>query len=124
MKSEEKKRKERKALSMLVLISQIGICMLVPIFLCVFLGQYISRIAGVDILFPVFLLLGILAGFRSSYTMIQRFVRLGDIRSRKSYPDRGYTPEHHFPPEKDSGGDDMPESRWDAEFSEKKDPED
>ena len=38
MKSEEKKRKERKALSMLVLITQIGICMLVPIFLCVFLG--------------------------------------------------------------------------------------
>ena len=37
MKSEEKKRKERKALSMLVLITQIGICMLVPIFLCVFL---------------------------------------------------------------------------------------
>ena len=124
MKSEEKKRKERKALSMLVLITQIGIYMLVPIFLCVFLGQHISRITGVDILFPGFLLLGILAGFRSSYTMIQRFVRLGDIRSRKSYPDRGCTPEHPSPPEKDFGGDDMPESRWDAEFLEKKDPED
>lgn len=71
-----KKKKERRALRMLVLITQLGICMLVPVFICVFAGQYLSQRLGITLIFPLFLLLGILAGFKSVYQTIKRFVRL------------------------------------------------
>lgn len=79
-KSEEKKAKERRALRMIVLVTQIGICMLVPVFFCVFIGQWISETFHMSWLFPVCLLLGILAGFRSCYQMICRFADLGEQR--------------------------------------------
>lgn len=76
-KSASKKEKERRALRMIVLVTQIGICMLVPVFFCVFIGQYISETMDMPLLFPFCLLLGILAGFRSCYQMIRRFTDLG-----------------------------------------------
>ena len=38
-----KRRKNRSALRMLALISQLGICMLTCIFICVFLGDVLVR---------------------------------------------------------------------------------
>ena len=76
IKTPEQKRKDRKALRILVLISQLGICMLVPVFICVFLGQWISQITGQILLFPLMLLIGVLAGFRSAWYMISRFTGL------------------------------------------------
>ena len=61
---------------MLVLISQIGITMMVPIFFCAWMGYYVSRKTGMELLFLLFLILGILAGFRSCYQIICRFVSL------------------------------------------------
>lgn len=71
-----KRKKEKNPLRMLVLISQIGITMMVPIFFCAWIGYYISRKTGIDILFLIFIVLGILAGFRSCYQIICRFVSL------------------------------------------------
>lgn len=72
-----KKKKNHNAMRMLVLISQLGICMLVSILFCVYLGQLLSQKFHSDVLFPMMLLIGIMAGFRSCYMMISRFVNLG-----------------------------------------------
>lgn len=76
------KRKNRNALRMLVLISQLGICMMTPTFFCVFVGQYLSHRLDQELIFPFFVLLGMMAGFRSCYTVITRFV---DLRDGKRY---------------------------------------
>jgi len=69
-----KRKKERSALRMLALISQLGICMLTCIFFCVFLGELLVRTFHQELLFPLLLVLGILAGLRSCYKMIQIFI--------------------------------------------------
>ena len=73
-----RKKKNHNALRMLVLISQLGICMLTPTFFCVFVGQYLSHRLHQELIFPFFVLLGMMAGFRSCYTVITRFVNLRD----------------------------------------------
>ena len=74
---------EQHPLRLVVLISQIGITMMVPIFFCAFLGSWVCQKTGIELLFVLFLVIGILAGFRSSYIMIRRFVSLksGDPNS-------------------------------------------
>ncbi|MDO4977737.1 MAG: AtpZ/AtpI family protein [Eubacteriales bacterium] len=71
-----RKKDERFPLRMLVLISQLGINMMVSIFLCAWLGSFVARVTGVEFLFVIFLFLGMLAGFRSCYSVITRFVNL------------------------------------------------
>ena len=66
------KKKNRSALRMLVLISQLGICMMTPTFFCVFVGQFLSRRLNQELIFPFLVLLGMMAGFRSCYTVIIR----------------------------------------------------
>ena len=58
---------------MLALISQLGICMLTCIFLCVFLGDFLARTFQQELIFPLMLVIGILAGMRSCYRLIQVF---------------------------------------------------
>ena len=70
-----RKKKGKNALRMLALVSQLGICMLVCIFICVFLGEYLSRKLHQELIFPLMLVVGILAGMRSCYRMIQIFCR-------------------------------------------------
>lgn len=82
IKSPERRKKERRAFRMVVLVTQIGICMMVPIFFCVFLGRLISEKTGQPLLFLLMLLIGILAGFRSSWQIISRFTGL-TVRSLK-----------------------------------------
>ena len=101
IRTPEQKKKNRRALRFLVLISQLGICMLVPLFICVFLGQWISERTGQLILFPLMLLIGILAGFRSVWYMISRFTGLlppdkivsGRRTGRAELPGRGINKE-------------------------------
>lgn len=70
-----RKKKDYRFLRMLALITQLGISMLTCIFLCMIIGRFLSEKLQLDWIFPVFLLLGILAGFRSCYKMILRFIR-------------------------------------------------
>lgn len=66
----------------LVLITQFGINMLVPIFLCTIAGVFIGRKFSVEwIVIPLFVI-GALAGFRNVYIMAQK------IYSKES-PSRG-----------------------------------
>lgn len=72
-------RKDEKPLRMIVLISQLGICMLTAIFSCVLIGYFVSRWTGILWLFPLFLVIGAMAGFKSCYNIIRRFV---DLKAR------------------------------------------
>lgn len=71
-----RRKSDRNPLRLLVLISQIGITMMVPIFFCAWLGLYVSSKTGIDFLFLLFLILGIMSGFRSCYSVIRRFISL------------------------------------------------
>ncbi len=64
----------------LALITQLGISMLVPIFLCVFLGSYIDEKFNLNTFIPL-MLLGMLAGARNVYKLIkQSYDEEGDRR--------------------------------------------
>lgn len=67
---------EQRPLRMVILITQLGINMLVPIFICAWLGVKAVELSHMEILFPCFLLLGILAGFRTCYMTICRFASI------------------------------------------------
>ncbi len=52
------------------LITQIGISMFIPIFICLFIGGFLDRRLGTSPwIMIVFIILGVAAGFRSVYMM-------------------------------------------------------
>ena len=55
-------KKEKKILRSFMMITQISITMLVPIFISGWLGTWLNRLFGTQIIFPFMLLLGIGAG--------------------------------------------------------------
>lgn len=57
----------------LLMITQIGITMLVPIFLCLFLGMFLNEALGTVYAVPVLLILGIAASFRNVYYLTKSF---------------------------------------------------
>lgn len=54
------------------MISQFGINMLVPIFLCSFLGIYIDKKIGTSYWFIILFFVGALAGFRNVYIFARK----------------------------------------------------
>lgn len=70
-----RRKKDYTFLRMLALITQLGISMLTCIFLCMIIGKFLSERLQISWIFSLFLLLGILAGFRSCYMMIMRFIK-------------------------------------------------
>lgn len=68
----------------LSLLSQIGISMLVPIFICFFIGSFIDKIFDTSPIFMlIFILLGIGGGFRSIYMLTRDFHEGKDKNNRK-----------------------------------------
>ena len=60
----------------LALVTQIGVSMIVPIFLCLILGSFLDKIFHTgNILMIVFIVLGVCAGFRSVYIMTKGFYK-------------------------------------------------
>ena len=57
-----RRKKDYTFLRMLALITQLGISMLTCIFLCMIIGKFLSERLQISWIFPLFLLLGILAG--------------------------------------------------------------
>lgn len=55
----------------LALITQVGISMLAPIFLCAFLGVFLEEHAGGPWFIPLFIL-GCAAGFRNCWVLIKK----------------------------------------------------
>ena len=53
------------------LLSQVGIHMLVPIILCLFIGKWLDKKFGTNILFLIiFIVLGVLSSFRNLYVLV------------------------------------------------------
>ena len=60
----------------LVLFTQVAISMLVPVFICFFIGKAIDSLLGINGIFLViFTVIGILAGFRSVYMLVRSFFK-------------------------------------------------
>ena len=58
----------------LALFSQIGITMLVPIFIMLGLGIWLDRCLGIHSII-VFLLLGVITGCRNCFILLMKFVK-------------------------------------------------
>lgn len=82
-RKEEKKDASRKTVQMLTLITQFGINMLVPIFLCFFLGLFLDRKLGTNFLMIVFFFIGAIAGFRNIYLFSKK-----NLKSESSGKDK------------------------------------
>lgn len=84
---DRKKQKDRQTtMRMLTLITQFGINMLVPIFLCFFAGMYLDEKLGTNYLIVIFFFIGAIAGFRNIYIFARRSVKDGDETDGKNEP--------------------------------------
>ncbi|MCR5517300.1 MAG: AtpZ/AtpI family protein [Lachnospiraceae bacterium] len=70
MKDRDKKE-IRQLAKMLSLITQIGISMMTPIFLCIFVGYKIDEHFNTSFTI-IFLILGFLAGIRNCYILLKK----------------------------------------------------
>ena len=61
----------------LTMISQVGISMLVPIFLCCMLGLFLRNEFGIPAFLPLFFI-GALAGMRNVYVMLMAIIKEDD----------------------------------------------
>lgn len=113
--------KGRKILRSFTMISQIGICMMVPIFLCAWIGVWLNRLFHTEIAFLVLLFLGIGAAFRNVYIVTKSFYaadmkkeheKLEYIQSLKNY--RAEHPEEYETGETDIEGNDIRNTALDS----------
>lgn len=74
-------RNNNQVWKMIYLITQIGVTMLTTIFLCVGLGYLVDRHFGTNLM-VWFIVLGVVAGFRSVYILIRRYI--GNDNEKKS----------------------------------------
>ena len=59
----------------IALISQLGINIIVPVFICLLIGKGIDRIAGTDWWILIMLVVGILSGGKSAYDTAMNSIR-------------------------------------------------
>lgn len=71
-----------KVVRTMALITQVGISMLCPIMLMLFLGVWMEDRFGIHLVLP-FLLLGIAAGFRNCYILIKNALGLWKMKERE-----------------------------------------
>ncbi len=67
-------------IKMLFLITQIGVTMLVTVFLCIAIGMAIDKFFGTSLL-VWFIVLGVISGFRSVFILIRGYI--GDDNGNK-----------------------------------------
>jgi len=65
-------KEKRTIVYMISLISQVGISMIVPIFLCVWIGIKISEYAQAPIIVLVAILIGCIVAFRNAYILLKQ----------------------------------------------------
>ncbi len=66
-------KKNNDVIKGIIMITQIGLTMLVPIFLCVFIGYQLDLHFQTDFWFIIFLILGFLTAFRNVYVLTRQF---------------------------------------------------
>ena len=70
-----------------VLVMQFGINMLVPIFLCMFIGVWLGNKTGIDFISVPLFAVGALAGFRNCYIMAKKAYQDEDNKGHKDKKD-------------------------------------
>lgn len=78
-------KKKGNAMRNIVLISQLGINICVPAFICLFIGLGIDYMAGTGFFSVVFLMLGILGGGKSAYIIAMNSVKMDE--EKKTAPE-------------------------------------
>lgn len=73
----------------LVLITQLGIQIMVPIFMCLFAGIFLDKNLSTDFFTVILLILGILAGGRNAYVLA-----MSSIEDEKKQEDRKQNEEY------------------------------
>ena len=72
MNPEKQNRDVAKAL---MLVTQLGVNMLVPIFLCLFVGQWLDKKLGTQFLTIIFIFVGILTAYRNFYVVLKPMLK-------------------------------------------------
>lgn len=67
------KKENREVFRALGLLSQVGITLLTTVFLCIFIGYNMDEKFGTSFWFPIWLILGLVAGFQNIYKLVKRF---------------------------------------------------
>lgn len=65
------KRHQKSVFRSLAMVTQLGLCVVTPVFLCVFAGYYLDSRYGTGLTLPL-LILGVLAGGRCGYGMARQ----------------------------------------------------
>lgn len=78
----DKRKGQAKVYQSLALITQFGLTMIVPIFLCSFLGWYLDQKFHTDYLFIVLFFVGALAGFRNIFILARKVYESGDEKEQ------------------------------------------
>ena len=66
----------------IVMITQLSINMLVPVFMCLFIGIWLDKQLGTGWLTLVFLILGIMGGIRGVYSLIHNILEQEDMEDK------------------------------------------
>lgn len=67
------KKSDRTVFQALTMVSQVGISMLAPIFMCVYIGIKLDNWFETSYLFIIFVLAGVCAAFRNVYLLLKKF---------------------------------------------------
>ena len=78
-------KNKNKVFQCLTLISQFSIHMLVPIFMCAYLGYYIDCKIGTSFLFIIFFFIGAMAGGRNIYLLAKKIYDDGESSPSQLY---------------------------------------
>lgn len=70
-------KNKRAVYQSLTMISQFGLNMLVPIFLCSFFGMFLDRKLGTSYFMVIFFFVGALAGFRNIFLLAKKIYNNG-----------------------------------------------
>ena len=80
----KKNRYKKEVYKSLALISQFGINMIVPIFLCTFIGIFLDRKLGTSFIVIIMFFLGALAGARNVYVFAKGIYDTPEDKNRVS----------------------------------------
>lgn len=76
-------KRDNGALRYLAMLTQFGINMIVPIFLCSFLGMFLDRKLGTSFCMIILFFLGAAAGFRNIYILAIQATRRDQKKERR-----------------------------------------
>ncbi len=95
----------REVIGTLFLILQVGITMIVTLGLCFAAGYLLDKHFGTRLLW-IFILLGILSGYKAVYTLVQRYIKGRSDESRQpEWAKRAFHPDAPDPEGPGSGED-------------------